>query len=66
MRKIDAFAHILPRPYLDRLEKHLDSSLDRERLRYYQAGVFGFDETLTDLAEVEVAEEPAAETTEEK
>lgn len=49
MRKIDAFAHILPRPYLDRLEKHLDSSLDRERLRYYQAGVFGFDETLTDL-----------------
>jgi aminocarboxymuconate-semialdehyde decarboxylase len=49
VRKIDAFAHILPRPYLDRLEKHLDSSLDRERLRYYQAGVFGFDETLTDL-----------------
>jgi aminocarboxymuconate-semialdehyde decarboxylase len=49
VRRIDAFAHVLPRPYLDRLEKHLAVSLDKERRRYYEAGVFTFDETLTDL-----------------
>jgi predicted TIM-barrel fold metal-dependent hydrolase len=49
MRKIDAFAHILPRPYLDRLEKHLQSSISPARLRYYREGVFDFSEVLTDL-----------------
>ena len=49
MRKIDAFTHILPRPYLERLEKHLGSGFDPDRLRYYQVGVFYFDETLIDL-----------------
>ena len=36
MRKIDAFAHILPRPYLERLERHRESSLSPARLRYYR------------------------------
>jgi aminocarboxymuconate-semialdehyde decarboxylase len=49
MRRIDAFAHVLPRRYLDRLERHLEVSLDQERCRYYEAGVFSFDETLSDL-----------------
>ena len=49
MRMIDAFAHILPRPYLDRLESHLSSTLDPKRLLYYQTGVFYFDEVLIDL-----------------
>jgi aminocarboxymuconate-semialdehyde decarboxylase len=49
MRRIDAFAHVLPRRYLDRLERHLEVSLDQERRRYYEAGVFSFDETLSDL-----------------
>jgi len=49
MRKIDAFSHILPRRYLERLERQLESSLDRRRLDYYRAGVFGFDAALTDL-----------------
>jgi predicted TIM-barrel fold metal-dependent hydrolase len=49
MRRIDAFAHILPRLYLDRLEGHLASSLESELLAYYRAGVFYFDEALTDL-----------------
>lgn len=49
MRKIDAFAHILPRPYLERLERHLESSLSPARLRYYREGVFGFSDLLTDL-----------------
>lgn len=49
MRKIDAFSHILPPRYLERLEKHLESSLDRRRLDYYRAGVFHFDQTLTDV-----------------
>jgi predicted TIM-barrel fold metal-dependent hydrolase len=47
--KIDAFAHILPKPYLERLEKHLERSLAPERLRYYQVGVFYFDPSLIDL-----------------
>lgn len=49
MRKIDAFAHILPRGYRDRLERHLESSMPASRLRYYREGVFGFDPALTDL-----------------
>jgi predicted TIM-barrel fold metal-dependent hydrolase len=49
MRKIDAFSHILPRRYLERLERQLESSLDRRRLDYYRAGVFRFDDALTDL-----------------
>ena len=49
MRKIDAFAHILPRRYLDRLETHLESAISQEQLRYYRDGVFHYDEVLTDL-----------------
>ena len=49
MRKIDAFSHILPRRYLERLERQLESSLDRHRLDYYRVGVFRFDDALTDL-----------------
>jgi predicted TIM-barrel fold metal-dependent hydrolase len=49
MRKIDAFAHILPRPYLDRLERHLESSISADQLRYYREGIFGFVPVLTDL-----------------
>ena len=49
MRMIDVFAHILPRNYLDRLERHLTSTLDPKRLVYYQTGVFYFDEVLIDL-----------------
>ncbi len=49
MRKVDAFAHILPRPYLDRLVQKLESSMAPARLRYYREGVFQFDPALTDL-----------------
>src|SRR5437667_5886270 len=49
MRKIDAFAHILPRRYLDRLDKHLETSITSRQLRYYREGVFGFNPALTDL-----------------
>ncbi len=49
MRKIDAFAHILPRAYLERLERHLETSMAPSRLAYYRAGVFNFDPVLTDL-----------------
>jgi aminocarboxymuconate-semialdehyde decarboxylase len=49
MRKIDAFAHIVPRPYLERLERHLGSAISSQQLRYYQEGVFHFDDALTDL-----------------
>lgn len=49
VRKIDAFSHIMPPSYLERLERHLESSLDRRRLDYYRAGVFHFDDALTDL-----------------
>lgn len=49
MRKVDAFAHILPPAYLDRLEKHLEKSMSPTRLRYYREGVFGFSDVLTDL-----------------
>jgi predicted TIM-barrel fold metal-dependent hydrolase len=49
MRKLDAFSHILPPRYLQHLERQLESSLDRRRLDYYRAGVFRFDDALTDL-----------------
>ncbi|HYL08482.1 MAG TPA: amidohydrolase family protein, partial [Candidatus Udaeobacter sp.] len=47
--KIDSFAHILPRRYLERLENHLEKTMDPRRLRYYREGVFHFDDVLTDL-----------------
>jgi aminocarboxymuconate-semialdehyde decarboxylase len=49
MRKIDAFAHILPRPYLERLERQLERTMAPGQLAYYREGVFTFDPTLTDL-----------------
>lgn len=47
--RIDAFAHILPRRYLDRLERHLESAMAPAQLRYYREGVFTYDPALTDL-----------------
>jgi predicted TIM-barrel fold metal-dependent hydrolase len=49
MRKIDAFAHILPPGYLEHLERHLASTMRPDRLRYYQEGVFRFDPVISDL-----------------
>ncbi len=49
MKKIDAFAHVLPHGYLDRLEPHLERTLSSREVRYYQEGVFHFDAALTDL-----------------
>src|SRR5713226_2598590 len=49
MRKIDAFAHILPRSYLERLERQLEKTMAPSRLDYYRQGVFSFDPVLTDL-----------------
>ncbi len=49
MRKIDAFAHVLPRLYLERLEGHLESAISSQQLHYYREGVFHFDDALTDL-----------------
>ena len=49
MRKIDAFAHILPRPYLERLERQLEHTMAPSQLDYYRQGVFSFDPVLTDL-----------------
>src|SRR6185312_11548584 len=49
MRKIDAFAHILPAGYLEHLERHLAATMRPAQLRYYQEGVFGFDPVISDL-----------------
>ncbi len=49
MRKIDAFAHILPRRYLERLDRHLERAISSPQLRYYREGVFHFDAALTNL-----------------
>jgi aminocarboxymuconate-semialdehyde decarboxylase len=49
MRKIDAFAHILPRSYLERLERQLEQTMAPSRLAYYREGVFAFDPVLTHL-----------------
>lgn len=55
---IDAFAHVLPRRYLDRLDKHLETSISGERLRYYREGVFRFNDVLTDVDARRRAVEP--------
>ena len=49
MRKIDAFAHILPPGYLQHLRRQLASTMRPAQLRYYQDGVFGFDPVISDL-----------------
>ena len=49
MRRIDAFAHILPAGYLQHLERHLASTMRPAQLRYYQEGVFRFDPVISDL-----------------
>ena len=49
MHRVDAFAHILPPRYLERLERHLDNAISREQLRYYREGVFRFDPSISDL-----------------
>jgi uncharacterized protein len=49
MRKVDAFAHILPPRYLERLEKHLENAISAEQLSYYREGVFRFDPSISDL-----------------
>jgi len=49
MRKIDVFAHILPRSYLERLERQLEKTMAPSRLNYYREGIFSFDPVLTDL-----------------
>jgi uncharacterized protein len=49
MRKIDAFAHILPPRYLERLEGHLATTMSAAQLRYYREGVFRFDPVISDL-----------------
>ncbi len=49
MRRIDAFAHILPPRYLERLEKHLETAISPAQLRYYREGVFHFDRSISDL-----------------
>jgi hypothetical protein len=36
MRKIDAFAHVLPAGYLRHLERHLASTMRPAELRYYR------------------------------
>jgi predicted TIM-barrel fold metal-dependent hydrolase len=49
MRKVDAFAHILPPRYLERLERHLENAISAEQLSYYREGVFRFDPSISDL-----------------
>jgi aminocarboxymuconate-semialdehyde decarboxylase len=49
MRKIDVFAHILPRTYLERLEPQLERTMAPSWLAYYREGVFSFDPALSDL-----------------
>jgi predicted TIM-barrel fold metal-dependent hydrolase len=49
MRRVDAFAHILPPRYLERLEKHLEKAISADQLRYYREGVFRFDSSISDL-----------------
>jgi predicted TIM-barrel fold metal-dependent hydrolase len=49
MLRIDAFAHILPPRYLERLEKHLENAISADQLRYYREGVFRFDLSISDL-----------------
>ncbi|MBO0708450.1 MAG: amidohydrolase family protein, partial [Candidatus Dormibacteraeota bacterium] len=49
MRKIDAFAHILPARYLEHLERHLAATMSAAQLSYYREGVFRFDPVISDL-----------------
>ena len=42
MRKIDAFAHILPRSYLSRLERQLEHTMAPSQLDYYRQGCAGY------------------------
>src|SRR5690242_1489363 len=49
MRTVDAFAHILPPRYVERLEKHLELAISADQLRYYREGVFRFDPSISDL-----------------
>jgi aminocarboxymuconate-semialdehyde decarboxylase len=49
MRRVDAFAHILPPRYLERLDKHLENAISADQLRYYREGVFRFDSSISDL-----------------
>ncbi|HEV2475873.1 MAG TPA: amidohydrolase family protein [Candidatus Dormibacteraeota bacterium] len=49
MRRVDAFAHILPPRYLERLETHLEQAISPDQLRYYREGVFRFDPSISDL-----------------
>jgi aminocarboxymuconate-semialdehyde decarboxylase len=49
MRKIDAFAHILPPDYYERLVRQLEKTLAPSQLAYYREGIFDFDPVLTDL-----------------
>src|SRR5215472_12473365 len=49
MRKIDAFEHMLPRAYLERLVRQLEHPLAPSQLASYRAGVCSYDPVLTDL-----------------
>ncbi len=49
MERIDAFAHILPQRYIERLDAHLERTMPASRVRYYREGVFAFDPAITDL-----------------
>jgi predicted TIM-barrel fold metal-dependent hydrolase len=49
MRRVDAFAHILPPRYLERLEKHLENAVSADQLNYYREGVFRYDSSISDL-----------------
>lgn len=49
MRKVDAFAHVLPPRYLAHLDKHLESAIPSSELAYYREGVFRFDPSISDL-----------------
>jgi aminocarboxymuconate-semialdehyde decarboxylase len=49
MKKVDVFAHVLPRRYLDRLDAHLERTMPAREVNYYREGVFFFDDALTDI-----------------
>ena len=51
MRRIDAFAHVLPPRYLARLEAQLEKTMAPAQLEYYREGVFRFNPALTDIDE---------------
>jgi len=49
VERIDAFAHILPKRYIEKLVAHLERTMPAGRVRYYREGVFAFDPAITDL-----------------